>query len=149
MLVPLIKKIVLDPEILNSFRPISNLPFISKIIEKVVASRMNQHMLSNNLHEIMQSSYKEFHSTETALTCVLDDLLCAIDDKKSALLLMLDLSAAFDTVDHNILLNRMENRLGIRGNALNWFKSYLSERSQCVLIKGIMSNQKELRFGVP
>ena len=85
MLIPIIKKIILDPEIFNHFRPISNLPFISKIIQKVVASRLNSHMVSNGLHELMQSSYKEFHSTETALTCVLDDLLRAIDDRKNGL----------------------------------------------------------------
>ena len=62
---------------------------------------------------------------------------------------MLDLSAAFDTVDHSILLNRMENRLGIRGNVLNWFKSYLSDRSQCVLINGVKSSHKKLQCGVP
>ena len=149
MLTPLIKKIILDPEILNNFRPVSNLPFISKIIEKVVASQLNNHMTLNKLHEPLQSSYKKFHSTETTLTCVLDDFLGAIDDKKCVLLLMLDLSAAFDTVDHDILLNRMEKRLGIQGNALNWFKSYLSERSQCVFINGVKSNRKKLTCGVP
>ena len=149
MLLPLIKNVILDPEIFNHFRPISNLSFVSKIIEKVIAAQLNDHMTYNKLHEKMQSSYKEFHSTETALTCVLDDVLCAIDDRKSVLLLMLDLSAAFDTVDHHILLNRMENRLGIKENALKWFKSYLSDRSQYVIINGTKSNYVNLECGVP
>merc|ERR1712237_262375 len=128
ILKPLIKKICLDPEIFNNFRPISNLTFISKLIEKIVAKRLNKHMTENDLHEIMQSSYKQHHSTETALTCVQDDFLRAIDDKKTVLLLMLDLSAAFDTVDHTILIDRLRNRLGIGGTALDWFQSYLSNR---------------------
>ena len=119
VLTPLIKKLILDPEIFNNFRPISNLPFISKIIEKVVASRLNSHMISNDLHELMQSSYKKFQSTETALTCVLDDFLCALDDKRNVCLIGLDLSAAFDTVDHGILLDCLETRLGIHGTALD------------------------------
>ena len=149
ILIPIIKKLMLDPEILNNFRPISNLPFISKVIEKVVASRVNDHLARNGLHDLMQSSYKKFHSTETALNNVLDDFLGAIDKKNLAMLIMQDLSAAFDTVDHNILLKRMETRLGICGNALNWFKSYLSDRSQSVYINGNQSRAQNLKYGVP
>ena len=149
ILIPAIKKLCLDPEILNNFRPISNLTFISKLIEKIVAKRLNKHMTQQNLHEIMQSSYKQHHSTETALTCVQDDFLMAIDKKKSVLLLMLDLSAAFDTVDHTILINRLRGRLGIGGAALNWFQSYLSNRKCRVVLKGVSSNYKNLDCGVP
>ena len=122
LLVPLIKKITDDPEILKNFRPISNLPFLSKLIERVVADQIISHMSSNGLDEIFQSSYKKFHSTETALNCVLDDILCGIDDKKCALLLVLDMSSGFDTVDHNIVIQRLKKRIGLRGNVLNWFK---------------------------
>ena len=149
ILIPLIKKICLDPEIMNKFRPISNLTFISKLIEKMVAKRLHQHMVKNDLHEIMQSSYKQHHSTETALTCVQDDFLRAIDDKKSIMLLMLDLSAAFDTVDHTILINRIESRLGITGTALKWFKSYLADRKYRVVLDGVSSNHTNLDCGVP
>ena len=145
----LIKNICLDPEIFNNFRPISNLTFISKLIEKIVAKRLNKHMIMNNLHEIMQSSYKEHHSTETALTCVQDDFLRAIDDKKSVLLLMLDLSAAFDTVDHTILVNRLRDRLGISGMALRWFQSYLTNRKYCVQLNNVASEFTNLDCGVP
>ena len=131
-----LKKISLDQEIFNNFRPISNLVYISKLIEKVIASRLHSHMTNNNLYEELQSSYRKFHSTETALTCVHDDILRAIDDNKSVLLIMLDLGAAFDTVDHDVLLERLKSGLGICGTALNWFKSYLSGRSQSVLING-------------
>ena len=108
VLIPLLKKISLDQEIFNNFRPISNLVYISKLIEKVIASRLHSHMTNNNLYEELQSSYRKFHSTETALTCVHDDILRAIDDNKSVLLITLDLSAAFDTVDHDVLLDRAQ-----------------------------------------
>ena len=139
----------LDQEIFNNFRPISNLVYISKLIEKVIASRLHSHMTNNNLYEELQSSYRKFHSTETALTCVHDDILRAIDDNKSVLLIMLDLSAAFDTVDHDVLLERLKSGLGICGTALNWFKSYLSGRSQSVLINGTQSKPTSLVCGVP
>ena len=149
LLVPLLKKITDDHDTLSNFRPISNLPFLSKLIEKVVAEQILAHMTLHNLHEIFQSSYKKFHSTETALTCILDDIIRGIDDNKCTLLLLLDLSAGFDTVDHSIILRRLENKLGIRGNVLNWFKSYLSERTQSVFINGVCSEPNTLRCGVP
>ena len=96
----------------------------------VIASRQQSHMTNNNLYEELQSSYRKFYSTETALTCVHDDILRAIDDNKSVLLIMLYLSAAFDTDDHNVLLERLKSGLGISGTAFNWFKSYLSGKSQ-------------------
>ena len=135
VLIPLLKNISLDQEMFNNFRPISNLVYISKLIEKVIASRLHSHMTNNNLYEELQSSYRKFHSTETALTCVHDDILRAIDDNKSVLLIMLDLSAAFDTVDHDVLLERL--------------KSYLSGRSQSVLINGTQSKPTLLVCGVP
>ena len=149
VLIPILKKLFLDPEILNNFRPISNLPFISKIIEKVVASRLNDHLNINGLNDVLQSAYKKLHSTETALLNVTDDILGALDVKKLAMLIMQDLSAAFDTVDHDILLKRMEYRLGIKGKALQWFRSYLTDRTQSVLINGTESNSAPLKYGVP
>ena len=142
------KQISLDQEIFNNFRPISNLVYISKLIEKVIASRLHCHTTNNNLYEELQSSYRKFHSTETALTCV-HDILRAIDDNKIVLLIMLDLSAAFDTVDHDVFLERLKSGLGICGTALNWFKSYLSGRSQSVLINGTQSKPTSLVCGVP
>ena len=149
VLIPLLNKIALDQDIFNNFRPISNLVYISKLIEKVVASRLHSHMTNNNLHEELQSSYRKFHSTETALTCLHDDILRSIDDNKSVILIMLDLSAAFDTVDHDVRLEKLKFGLGICGTALNWFKSYLSGRSQSVLINGTQSKPTSLVCGVP
>ena len=149
ILIPLIKKASLDPEIFKHFRPISNLTYLSKLIERVVATRLNDHMISNDLHECLQSSYKKYHSTETALTCIYDDILRAVDEKQCAILLLLDLSAAFDTIDDKILLSRLSQNLGLCDTALNWFQSYLAERKQSVMINGTKSKMVPLNCGVP
>ena len=149
ILIPLIKKACLDPEIFNHFRPISNLTYLSKLMEKVVATRLFDHMTTNGLHECLQSSYKKYHSTETALTCIHDDILWAVDEKQCVILLLLDLSAAFDTIDHDMLLSRLWKYIGLRDTALNWFKSYLSQRQQSVLINGVKSIMVPLSCGVP
>ena len=106
LIVPLIKKLLLDPEVLKNFRPVSNLTFISKLIERVVALRLNEHLTRNKLQEVLQSAYRQYHSTETALLKVQNDLLTAIDTDGGAILVLLDLSAAFDTIDHKILIYR-------------------------------------------
>ena len=87
--------------------------YIPKLIERVVASRLHSHMITNDLYEEYQSSYRKLHSTETALVSVHDDILRAIDDNKCIILIMLDLRAAFDTVDHEILLWGLSCKLGI------------------------------------
>ena len=137
----------------NYYHKISNLPLVlpdlSKIIGKVVSIQLNDYLLVNNLHEPFQSAYKSFHSCETALLRVNNDILQAIDNRQCVVLLLLDLSAAFDTVDHSILLNRLEFKFGIRGSVLAWFKSYLSNRCQFVSIDGVSSSTKNLYCGVP
>ena len=97
----------------------------------------------------LQSAYRDTHSTETALIKVQNDILSALDAGSSAILLMLDLSAAFDTIDHDILLSRLCNVYGITGNALDWFRSYLTGRIQRVVIENAVSGDQELGFGVP
>ena len=146
---PLIKKALLDSNVLKNFRPVSNLTFISKVIEKVVAVQLKQHFHTNCLNDILQSAYKEMHSTETALLKVQNDILCALDDGCCVLLIMLDLSAAFDTVDHTVLLSRLSTRFGVKGVALSWIESYLTDRSQCVSINGVTSAKRKLTCGVP
>ena len=104
---PLLKKQNLTTEEFSSFRPISNLTFLSKSIEKVVSHQLIEHLEKNNIHVPLQSAYKKNHSVETALLKVHNDILRDIDMKKSVFLVLLDLSAAFDTVNHDILLNRL------------------------------------------
>ena len=146
---PILKKATLDCEILQNYRPISNLPFLAKVLEKVVAARLNNHLEQYHLHEVHQSAYKSHHSTETCLVKVQSDILSAIDKKQLSILVLLDLSSAFDTVDHTLLLRRMESRLGIRGKVLQWFKSYLSGRDQCVKVDSECSQPVPLSCGVP
>ena len=99
---PLPKKPTLDPEELNSYRPISNLTFVSKLVERVVAARFSQHVESNKLLPQRQSAYRRFHSTEAVIAAVHNDLIRAADADRVSALVLLDLSSAFDTVDHQI-----------------------------------------------
>ncbi|CAB3992083.1 Hypothetical predicted protein [Paramuricea clavata] len=88
-------------------------------------------------------------STETALLRVFNDVLYAIDDHQEVVLVLLDLSSAFDTIDHTLLLERLSHRYGINGTVLEWFKSYLLDRTQSVKVKDALSNDKKLLFGIP
>ena len=128
---PLLKKPGLDVNDLKNFRPVSNLPFLSKILEKVVLAQLESHLSRNNLHEVCQSAYRQNHSTETLLLSVTDSLLCKADNRLVSLLTLLDQSAAFDTIDHKILLNRLSYSFGISGTVFKWFISYLTNRTVC------------------
>ena len=146
---PLLKKPSLELNELKNYRPVSNLPFVSKIVERVVVKRLNQHMSDNNLHETYQSAYKKQHSMETPLVRVQNDILRALDKRQSVILVLLDLSSAFDTVDYVVLLTRLSTYLGISGDALSWFSSYLSGRHQTVLVNQHASRKQLLLSGVP
>ena len=142
---PLLKKATLDPNSFKNFRPVSNIPFLSKVIEKVVADRLTRYLEDNYLFEPLQSAYKKFHSTETALLRVHNDITRSLEKRNVVVLLLLDLSAAFDTVCHDRLLHRLHSRFGISGKAYDWIKSYLCNRSQFVTIAGISSSPTELK----
>uniref|UniRef100_A0A8C1SEN9 Reverse transcriptase domain-containing protein n=1 Tax=Cyprinus carpio TaxID=7962 RepID=A0A8C1SEN9_CYPCA len=146
---PLIKKPQLDPKELVNYRPISNLPFLSKILEKVVSSQLYSFLEKNGICEDFQSGFRPYHSTETALLRVTNDLLLSSDRGCISLLVLLDLSAAFDTIDHTILLHRLEHFVGINGSALAWFKSYLYDRHQFVAVNEEVSYRSQVQYGVP
>jgi hypothetical protein len=118
-------------------------------LEKVVADRLIAHLQENNLYEPLQSAYRQYCSTETALLKVQDHILKNLDKRKGVVLLLLDLSAAFDTVDHATLLNTLENTFGVTGQCLSWVASYLSHRQQSVCISGERSSSRNLSCGVP
>ena len=146
---PLLKKKSLDVNDFKNYRPVSNLPFLSKLIEKAVVRQLDAHMISNGLYPNMQSAYRKHHSTETALVKILDDLLNAVDNKKCCFLVLLDQSAAFDTVNQDLMLNRLQYMFGVTDNALAWLTTYFKHRHQSVCINGVSSKPKELITGFP
>ena len=145
---PLLKKPGLEL-LLKNYRPVSNLQYISKLTERAVFQQTHSHMSINSLYPELQSSYRQHHSTETALLKVMNDILRNMNSQQVALMVLLDLSAAFDTVNHHILLDRLDKVTGMRGVTLEWFPSYLSDRCQQVCIDGSLSNQRHLNCGVP
>ena len=148
LLLPSLKKAGLEVAFKN-FHPISNLPFVSKLSEREAADQLMQHAVDQGLDCKFQSAYKKHHSTETALLNVKNDLLMNMDNRHVTLLVLLDLSSAFDTVSHDILLDHFNTRFGVSGIALQWLQSYLADRSQRVSINGVLSDGFELRHGVP
>uniref|UniRef100_A0A8C6MFG0 Reverse transcriptase domain-containing protein n=1 Tax=Nothobranchius furzeri TaxID=105023 RepID=A0A8C6MFG0_NOTFU len=132
-----------------NYSSLSNLPFLSKVLEKIVAIQVCEHLNTNDLFEEFQSGFREYHSTETALVRVTNDILMASDKNLVSVLVLLDLSAAFDTVDHNVLLERLEHVVGIKGTALGWFKSYLSDRFHFVNVHDKSSSYSRVTCGVP
>ena len=120
---PLLKKPSLDHNVASTYRPISNLPVLSKLSERLVLSRVMSYLNNSNLLPTHQSAYRRHHFTETAVTKVYSDILGAADNGKLSLLILLDLSAAFDLADHSILLKRLESIYGFGGPTLEWFKN--------------------------
>ena len=133
----------------SNYRPVSNLPFLSKILEKLVIQKLTAHCTTNKLVYPNQSAYRQGHSTESALLKIFDDLLTAMDTQLVSILTFLDLSAAFDTVHHGILLDRLDAVFGIQQVPLSWFQSYLGNRFQRVKIQSLLSSSRTLATGVP
>ena len=148
VMTPLLKKSDLDREILSNYRPISNLSFISKLVEKYVASQIRQYMESNDLFNVFQSAYRPAHSCETGLGRIQVYILHSLDNRNTVILVLLDLSAAFDTVDHRLLLDKL-HEIGLRDAAHRWIQSYLSQRTQTVKVDNVTSRSVDLCFGVP
>ena len=134
---PLHKKPSLDRNSLKNYRPVSNLSFISKLIEKVVAKQLNEFISHEGLLNVNQSAYKSSHSTETALLKIQNDIAISVD------------SAAFDTIDHSLLYDCLHDWFGLDGTVLLWIKSYLSNRKQKIKIGNSFSESLILPFGVP
>ena len=149
--VALIKPIIkgkLDKQSLSSFRPVSNLTFLSKVIESVVLAQLMKHLQSVQALPDEQSAYRKLYSTETAMCSVINDLVILMDEGKCGLLILLDLSAAFDTVVHKLLLLDCKS-VGIDGDAITFIESYLENRKYCVQVGRSFSDKKTLERGVP
>ena len=124
--------------ILANFRPVSNVTFVSKVIQRCMLLQLSQHCENYNLQPDYQSAYREHYSCETAILKVSNDILWA-----------LDLSAAFNTVDHDILLSILRNKYGIYGKVLKWFDEYLRPRSFKVAVKGTYNKERNVEVSVP
>jgi hypothetical protein len=146
---PIINKPSLDSADVSSYGPISNLSVLSKLFERLVSRQLMEYLTSEDLLPHLQSGFRPGHSTETAVLRVMNDILMTVDRGELAALVLLDLSAAFDTVDHTVLLERLRVSFGIDGVALEWFRSYLFNRSQYVLCGSSRSQTVRLVCGVP
>ena len=146
---PKLKKPDLKPDLFPNYRPIANIPFLSKVLEKSAAIQVHNYLNDNDLLPALQSAYRKYHSTETALLRVTDDILKTLDSNGEVILVLLDLSAAFDTLDHQILLARLRKYFNFTETALKWFSSYLLGRSQRVSIADATSPPRCLEYGVP
>ena len=145
---PLVKKKILGTAMTN-YRPVSNLQFISKIVEKVTLDQFTQHCNRNSLLPNYQSAYRQYHSCETSLVKLVNDILWAIEKQLVTFVVILDLSAAFDTVDHDLLLEVLEKRFGIAGATRKWYTIYLKPRSFKVSIRDSTSQPRQLDYSVP
>ena len=145
---PLLKKPTLNPAQVENYRPVSLLPFLSKTLERAVAKQVTNFLNQNGQLDPKQSGFRSGHSTETALLSVTEALRTARAEGLSSVLILLDLSAAFDTVNHKILL-RILTSMGITGAVHSWFNSYLTGRSFKVSWQGKLSSNYTLTTGVP
>ena len=145
---PLLKKPSLSKDDMTNYRPVSKFNFISKLLGKNIAKRIRSHLESNDLLNRYQSACRPMHSTETALLKVQNDLLKNLDDGKTTVLVLLDLSAAFDTLDHSGVISLLQNWYSISGNAPRWFASYLMDRQQVVTVKECVGEPFQTKYGV-
>ena len=114
-----------NPDVPNNYRPFSLLPIVSKVTERLVHGQLMEYLIGNNKLAVHQSGNRKLHSTETALLYVTDQLLQVMDDKKVSIMVLLDMSKAFDSIRHDVLLSKLQS-LDFSQSALDWFLSYLS-----------------------
>lgn len=146
---PLLKKPHLDASDSANYRPISNLGTIGKIIERLALLTLQNHITSSPNFCPTQSGYRKLHSTETAITKTVNDLLLTADSGNPSTLVTIDLSSAFDTINHDILMHRLNSDFGLSHQALNWVRSYLSNRHQYVSVGGHSAAVTDIISGVP
>ena len=145
----LLKKAGLDVSLPTNYRPISNLSFLSKLLERVIYKQTTDYLIEHKLFPEFQSAYRRDHSTETAVLKVFSDIIDAIEEGQLALLSLLDLSAAFDTVDRSIMREWLERSYGVGDSSLRWFESYLTGRSQSIHLGDESTVARLMTYGVP
>ena len=145
---PRLKKFGLDENDLSNYRPVSLLSLLSKILERAILAQLQPLLSINNVLPHVQSGYRPHHSSETALCRVYNDLIISSCKGKQSLMVLLDLSSAFDTVEHSILLEDL-NRCGLNGKAHDLLRSYLTGRHQCVQVGESFSSPEPMLWGVP
>ena len=133
----------------TNYRPVSNLPFISKVVERCTLQQLMQHCNNHTLLPDFQSAYQKHHSCKTSLLKLTNNILWGMENQQATAMIILDLSAAFNTVDHEQLLQVLNHKFGVTGMALEWYKNYLIPRKFKVSINGIYSNEKTMNFSVP
>ena len=137
-----------EQDLVINYRPISILPALSKIVERHVFLSLSSWFNKYNLLFSSQSSYRKHHSCITAMVNLVDQLIANMDDKLISSLLMIDLSKAFDTINHELLITKL-SIYGVSPSSLKWFKAYLTSRRQYVRIDNVDSNSQIIRHGVP
>ena len=149
IVIPKLKNESLDPEILSNYRPISNLIFLSKVLECLAFEQIISYFNVNSPLDDQQSAYRETFSTETALLHTFMNTRKMLDKHSFVFTVALDLQAAFDTLNHKVLLHICEDRFGIRYTAKKWLQSYLLGRTQLVLVNDSVSKPALLDSGLP
>src|SRR6218665_23357 len=149
ILLPKLKREGLDSTDPSNYRPIANVTFLSKILERIIANQLLVHLDVNVLFPPLQSGFRRNHSTGTLLVCLLSDFYGAMDCGQITLLALFNVSAAFNSVDHSILLNRLSVSFGLIGKPLEWLRSFLTDRTHCVVVGSSRSCWVPALFGVP
>ena len=149
LITPIIKNTKVSNQDLGNYRPVSSLPFFSKIVERAIYDQLEGYLERNNLHAYSQSAYRKFNSCETAMIKITDDIQKHLLDNKYVAMILLDNSCAFDTVDHEILCNMLESNFHLGKEAIKLIRSYLGNRSFSVIVGGARSKAQPLKHGVP
>ena len=149
VVISLMKKPNLPSDDLKNYHPVSGLSFISKLGKRVVAKQLLEHIHVHNLDNSYQSECKACHSTETALLSIKNEVHLSLSRGETTALVLLGLSATFDTIDHSTLLSCLRIWFGVGGSVLKWFSSDLTDHYQSIKIGSTLSDVCKLLFGVP
>ena len=148
IITPILTKTSSNPNLLCNYRPISQLPIFSKILERIVVHQINRFMSLNSSNDVLQSAFRKVHSTETALLKILNNIYSKVSPSLCCQVVIFALSCAFDSLRHDILISRLE-MIGINGSAQKWLKSYILNRSSSVKFCDFTSDPRPLLYGVP